>query len=96
MGSEATRGKGALTGGDVVVYEEKGGRVRLEVRLEAETVWLSLTQMAALFGRDKSLIARHLRTVRMSGGRAVTREGYRRDGAGRGPRAHEAFRRCGA
>ena len=63
MGSEATKGKGAVTGGDVVVYEEKGGRVRLEVRLEGETVWLSLTQMAALFGRDKSVISRHLRTV---------------------------------
>ena len=58
MGSKATKGKGAVTGGDVVVYEEKGGRVRLEVRLEGETVWLSLTQMAELFGRDKSLISR--------------------------------------
>ena len=41
MGSEATKGKGAVTGGDVVVYEEKGGRVRLEVRLEGETVGAS-------------------------------------------------------
>ena len=63
MGSEATKGKGAVTGGDVVVYEEKGGRVRLEVRLEGETVWLSLSQMAELFGRDKSVISRHLRGV---------------------------------
>jgi len=63
MGSKATKGKEAVTGGDVVVYEEKGGRVRLEVRLEGETVWLSLTQMAELFGRDKSVISRHLRTV---------------------------------
>ena len=67
MGSEATKGKGAVTGGDVVVYEEKGGRVRLEVRLEGETVWLSLGQMAELFGRDKSVISRHLRGVFKSG-----------------------------
>ena len=67
MGSEATKGKGAVTGGDVVVYEEKGGRVRLEVRLEGETVWLSLSQMAELFGRDKSVIARHLRGVFATG-----------------------------
>ena len=67
MGSEATKGKGAVTGGDVVVYEEKGGRVRLEVRLEGETVWLSLTQMAELFGRDKSVISRHLRGVFATG-----------------------------
>jgi hypothetical protein len=63
MGFGTTKGKGAVTGGEVVVYEEKGGRVRLEVRLEGETVWLSLTQMAALFGRDKSVISRHLRTI---------------------------------
>ena len=67
MGSEATKGKGAFTGGDVVVYEEKGGRVRLEVRLEGETVWLSLSQMAELFGRDKSFIAKHLRGVFATG-----------------------------
>jgi hypothetical protein len=67
MGSEATRGKATVTGGDVVVYQEKDGRVRLEVRLEGETVWLSLTQMAELFGRDKSVISRHLRSVFGSG-----------------------------
>ena len=67
MGSEATKGKGAVTGGDVVVYEEKGGRVRLEVRLEGETVWLSLSQMAELFGRDKSVISKHLRGVFATG-----------------------------
>ncbi len=60
-------GKGTVTGGDVVVYQEKGGRVRLEVRLEGETVWLSLTQMAELFGRDKSVISRHLRRVFRTG-----------------------------
>jgi len=63
MGSEGTMGKAAVIGGDVVVYEEKKGRVRLEVRLEGETVWLSLTQMAELFRRDKSVISRHLRNV---------------------------------
>jgi hypothetical protein len=67
MGSEATRGKATVTGGDVVVYQEKDGRVRLEVRLEGETVWLSLTQMAELFGRDKSVISRHLHTVFATG-----------------------------
>jgi len=63
-------GKGTVTGGDVVVYQEKGGRVRLDVRLEGETVWLSLTQMAELFGRDKSVISRHLRSV-FEGGELV-------------------------
>lgn len=70
VGSEERLGKGTVTSGDVVVYQEKGGRVRLEVRLEGETVWLSLTQIAELFGRDKSVISRHLRSV-FEGGELV-------------------------
>ncbi|WP_454062957.1 RhuM family protein [Candidatus Nitrospira salsa] len=54
-------------GGEVILYEAQDGQVRVDVRLERETVWLSLTQMAELFGRDKSVISRHLRTVFTSG-----------------------------
>jgi prophage maintenance system killer protein len=52
-----------LPAGEVVFYQSPDGQVRLEVRLEQETVWLSLNQMAELFGRDKSVISRHLRNV---------------------------------
>ena len=47
----------------VVLYQAKDGSASLEVRLQEETVWLSLTQMADLFGRDKSVIPRHLRNI---------------------------------
>ncbi|MGH7836049.1 MAG: RhuM family protein [Candidatus Binatia bacterium] len=50
-------------GGQVVLYEAPDGEVRLDVRLEQETVWLSLDQMAKLFTRDKSVISRHLRNI---------------------------------
>lgn len=50
-------------GGEVVLYEAPDGSVSLEVRLEKETIWLSLSQMAALFERDKSVISRHLSNV---------------------------------
>jgi hypothetical protein len=60
-------GASALPQGEVLVYEDRDGRVRVDVRLEQETVWLSLTQMAELFGRDKSVISRHLRNVFQSG-----------------------------
>ena len=53
--------------GEVVVYEAPGGAIRVDVRVEGETVWLSLTQMAELFGRDKSVVSRHLRNVFSSG-----------------------------
>ena len=50
-------------GGEVVLFKDPDGAVRLDVRLERETVWLSLDQMAKLFRRDKSVISRHLRNV---------------------------------
>jgi len=56
-----------MTRGEVVVYEAPDGEVRVDVRLERDTVWLSLGQMADLFGRDKSVISRHLRSVFASG-----------------------------
>ena len=37
--------------------------IRLEVRMGEETVWLSQAQMAELFQRDQSVIARHIRNI---------------------------------
>lgn len=45
------------------LFQTTAGDVRLEVVLEQETVWLSLDQMAVLFGRDKSVVSRHIRNV---------------------------------
>ena len=47
---------------DIVVYEN-GADVRLEVRTDGETVWLSQAQMCKLFGRDRSVITKHIRNV---------------------------------
>jgi hypothetical protein len=49
--------------GEIVIFQEAQGRPGLEVRLEQESVWLSLNQLAALFERDKSFISRHLRIL---------------------------------
>jgi hypothetical protein len=46
----------------IAIYETPGG-VRVDVKLEKETVWLNLNQMTVLFDRDKSVISRHLRNV---------------------------------
>jgi len=46
------------TRGQVVLYKN-----HLEVKLDEETVWLTLNQMAELFGRDKSVISRHLHNI---------------------------------
>ncbi len=53
--------------GEVIVYQAPDGEVPVDVRLERESVWLSLTQIAELFGRDKSVISRHVRNVFASG-----------------------------
>ncbi len=46
----------------IVIYETSEG-VRVDVRLDKETVWLNLNQLTVLFDRDKSVISRHLRNV---------------------------------
>ena len=47
--------------GEIVIYKTPQNEVELKVKLEQETVWLSLDQMAVLFNRDKSVISRHIR-----------------------------------
>ncbi len=49
--------------GEVIVYRAKNGRVFVDVKLQKETVWLNLNQMASLFGRDKSVVSRHLDNI---------------------------------
>ena len=50
-------------GGEFLLYQTEDGQTRLETRMTGETVWLSLSQMAALFERDKSVISRHIRNI---------------------------------
>ncbi len=47
----------------IVLFQAADGQVSLEVRLEADTVWLSQTQMAKLFGRERSVISKHVGNV---------------------------------
>ncbi len=53
--------------GEIILYQDEDGSSLLDVRLENETVWLTLNQMAELFGRDKSVISRHLRNIFQTG-----------------------------
>ena len=52
---------------EIILYRPNELAEHIEVRLEDETVWLSLNQIAQLFDRDKSVISRHLRNVFKSG-----------------------------
>ena len=50
-------------GDSLLLYQSEDGQVKLDVRFEGETVWLSQSQMTVLFSRDKSTISRHLKSI---------------------------------
>jgi len=52
---------------EFLLYQAENGSIRIEARLQKETLWLSLSQMADLFAIDKSGISRHLKNVFESG-----------------------------
>jgi prophage maintenance system killer protein len=47
----------------IIIYTDKKGNVELKADVEKETIWASLDQIAELFGRDKSVISRHLKNI---------------------------------
>ena len=53
----------ANNGSSIVLYTTDDGSTQLEVKLEKETVWLTQNQMAELFGRDRTVITRHIRNI---------------------------------
>lgn len=46
---------------EIIIFENQS--VKLEVNMKDETVWLTLNQMTKLFGRDKSVISRHIKNI---------------------------------
>ena len=46
-----------------LLYQTIDGNIRIETRMQNETVWLTINQMAELFGVDKSGISRHLKNI---------------------------------
>jgi len=53
--------------GEIIIFETSGKEIELKVRLEKESVWLSLNQIAELFGTDKSGVSRHIKNIFKSG-----------------------------
>ena len=47
----------------IIIYQTEDGQTQIDVRLENETVWLTQAQMAELFQKDQSVIARHIANV---------------------------------
>ncbi len=47
----------------IIIYQTEDGQTQIDVRLENDTVWLTQAQMADLFQKDQSVIARHISNV---------------------------------
>ena len=47
----------------IVIYKDKDGEFKVDVTVRDEMVWLSLNQLVELFGRDKSVISRHIKNI---------------------------------
>ena len=54
------RGRLFMSKDEIVFFESLDKKISLTVHLEKETVWLSQSQMIELFGRDQSVISRHI------------------------------------
>ena len=48
---------------DILIYQNSAGNIKIDVRLDEETVWLTQDQMAALFGKGRSTVAEHIANV---------------------------------
>ena len=44
----------------IIIYQTEDGQTKIDVRLENDTVWLTQAQMAELFEKDQSVVARHI------------------------------------
>lgn len=52
-----------LPGGQFLIYQAEDGKLKIEVRFEGETVWLTQQHMAELFQTTKQNIGQHLKSI---------------------------------
>lgn len=52
-----------MNSGQIILFQTQGGETKIEVRLANESVWLTASQMAELFLRDRSTIQRHIKRI---------------------------------
>ena len=48
---------------EIIIYQSKNGSLEFRGDYEKETIWASLDQIATLFGRDKSVVSRHIKNI---------------------------------
>ena len=48
---------------NMLIYQSVDGKIKIDVRFEKETVWLTQAQMCGLFGRERSVITKHIKNI---------------------------------
>jgi hypothetical protein len=48
---------------EIIIYSSEDGLIKIQTRLENETVWLTQAQMAILFGKDRTVITKHITNI---------------------------------
>lgn len=52
-----------MNNSEIQIFKAQDGTTEIQVKLENDTVWLNLMQLAELFQRDKSVISRHINNI---------------------------------
>lgn len=52
-----------MNSGEIVIYQNQDGKIKIDVRLEEVTVWLNQAQIALLFGKGRTTITEHINNV---------------------------------
>jgi hypothetical protein len=52
-----------MNNSEILICQNPDGKIKIDFRLEEETVWLTQEQMATLFGKGRSTIAEHIANV---------------------------------
>ena len=80
---------------ELAIYQADNGEIKLKEDIESETIWASLDQISSIFGRDKSVISRHIRNIfkdeELGGKNHFTNPNRGTTGAGRTDKCRLAF-----
>ncbi len=52
-----------LPGSEIIIYQNPEGNIKIDVRLEDETVWLTQAQLCSLFQKSKATISEHVKNI---------------------------------
>ena len=52
-----------MNNGEIIIYQNTEGNIKIDVRLNEQTVWLSQAQIAELFDKGRSTVTEHIKNI---------------------------------